>query len=101
MGRQWPASPEDYVEAERVCREVGLGPLLDRMPAGIFQPVGEAGWQLSHGERNRLFLARALLQGADTLILDETFGSLDPHSVREAVHCALQRSRTLLLIAHP
>ena len=32
--------------------------------------VGETGWQLSHGERSRLFLARALLQGADLTILD-------------------------------
>jgi len=101
MGRRWPASPEDYVEAESLCREVGLGNLLDRMPAGIFQMVGETGWQLSHGERSRLFLARALLQGTDTLILDETFGALDPESLVEAMQCVFRRSPTLVLIAHP
>ena len=46
-------------------RELGLGPLLERMPAGLQQMVGETGWQLSHGERSRLFIARALLQDAD------------------------------------
>jgi ATP-binding cassette subfamily B protein len=101
MGRRWPAAPEDHVEAERVCREVGLGNLLDRMPAGIFQMVGETGWKLSHGERSRLFLARALLQGTDTLILDETFGALDPESMEEAMQCVFRRSPTLVLIAHP
>ena len=44
------------------------------------QPVGETGWQLSHGERSRLFIARALLQDADVMLLPygeryETIGS--------------------------
>ncbi|MFL5540886.1 MAG: ATP-binding cassette domain-containing protein, partial [Longimicrobiaceae bacterium] len=51
MGRGWPPTPADLRDAERVCRGLGLGPLLDRMPGGIFQVVGETGWQLSHGER--------------------------------------------------
>jgi hypothetical protein len=33
------------------------------------QEVGETGWQLSHGEKSRLYIARALLQGADLIIL--------------------------------
>jgi len=101
MGRQWPPTTEDCVEAERVCREVGLGDLLDRMPAGLFQVVGETGWQLSHGERSRLFLARTLLQGTDSVILDETMGALDPESIQVAMDCVFRRSQTLMLIAHP
>jgi ATP-binding cassette subfamily B protein len=30
------------------------------MPAGLLQMIGETGWQLSHGELSRLFMARAL-----------------------------------------
>jgi ATP-binding cassette subfamily B protein len=71
MGRSWPPTEQDMREAEEICRALGLGDLLDRMPAGLFQMVGETGWQLSHGERSRLFMARALLQGADLTILDE------------------------------
>jgi ATP-binding cassette, subfamily B, bacterial len=56
MGRRWPAPPEDLQRAEALCRELGLGDLLDRMPAGLMQMVGETGWQLSHGERSRLYL---------------------------------------------
>jgi len=60
--------PEDLLEAEAVCRELGLGELLARMPARLLQMVVEIGWQLSHGEKSRLFMARALFQKADLII---------------------------------
>jgi ABC-type transport system involved in cytochrome bd biosynthesis fused ATPase/permease subunit len=78
----------DPAEAEAICRALGLGPLLERMPAGQ-QPVGETGWQLSHGERSRLYIARALLQGADLVILDESLAALDPETLRQALGCVL------------
>ncbi len=101
MGRGWPPQAEDFEEAEALCRELGLGDLLDRMPAGLVQMVGESGWQLSHGERSRLYIARALLQGADVVVLDESFAALDPDNLSQALNCVLKRARTLILIAHP
>ena len=101
MGRRWPPRQEDLQEAETVCRELGLGELLDRMPAGLLQMVGETGWQLSHGERSRLYIARALLQGSDMIILDESFAALDPQTLRRALSCVLHRAPTLMVIAHP
>jgi ABC-type bacteriocin/lantibiotic exporter with double-glycine peptidase domain len=101
MGRRWPPEPEDYEEAKAVCYELGLGPLLKRMPAGLSQMVGESGWQLSHGERSRLFIARALLQNSDVIILDESFGALDPQTLDQAIDCVLRRANTLMVIAHP
>ncbi len=101
MGRRWPPRQEDVAEAQAICDELGLGPLLARMPSGIEQMVGETGWQLSQGERSRLFLARALLQDADVLILDESFAALDPHTTRAAFECVLRRAKTLLVVAHP
>ena len=77
MGVQWPPAPADFDRADAVLRELGLGPTLDRMPSGLLQTIGETGWQLSHGERSRLYLARALLQNPDILILDESFAQLD------------------------
>lgn len=81
MGRQWPAGPAALAEAQSVCDALGLGELLQRMPAGLHQRIGETGWQLSHGERSRLFLARALLQGAPLTVLDESFAALDPETL--------------------
>ncbi len=101
MGRQWPAPDDDIAEAEALCRELGLGELLDKMPGGIHQPVGETGWQLSHGERSRIFLARALLQKAEVTILDESFASLDPATMDQCLRTALDRTETLVVIAHP
>jgi ATP-binding cassette, subfamily B, bacterial len=96
----WPPSPGEIAEAERVCHELGLGPLLGRMPSQLRQIVGETGWRLSHGERARLFLARALLQRPELVILDECFGALDAATMKECMDCALRRSPALLVISH-
>lgn len=101
MGRAWPALPADLAEARALCIELGLGPLLERMPAGLQQQVGETGWQLSHGERSRVFLARALLQDAALTILDESFAALDPQTLQACLRCATARDTTLVVIAHP
>lgn len=101
MGRRWPPEADDLREAEEVCQELGLGDLLERMPGGLMQEVGESGWQLSHGERSRLYMARALLQKAELLVLDESFAALDPDSLEQALQCVWRRAPTLLVIAHP
>ena len=101
LGRAWPPRREDVVEAEAICRELDLGPLLARMPSGMEQLVGESGWQLSHGERGRLFIARALLQPLDARVLDESFAALDPETLERALACVVRRAETLLVIAHP
>jgi ATP-binding cassette subfamily B protein len=101
MGAEWPVSPQSLAAAEALCRELGLGDLIDRMPGRMLQPVGETGWQLSHGERSRLFIARAILQNPEVLILDESFGALDPENFRRALDCVEQRVKTLVVIAHP
>ena len=71
------------------------------MPNGIHQVVGETGWQLSHGERSRVFLARALLQQPDVLILDESFAALDPQTLRICLRVLMKQQRTMIVIAHP
>jgi ATP-binding cassette subfamily B protein len=101
LGRGWPPQPRDLEDAERVCRALDLGPLLDRMPAGLQQPVGETGWQLSHGEKSRVYIARALLQRPEVLILDESFASLDPQTLRHTLTAVLATAPALVVIAHP
>lgn len=101
LGRRWPPTDEDLAEAVDVCQNLGLGDLLARMPSGLHQIVGETGWQLSHGERSRLYMARALLQNGDVVLLDESFAALDPASLHQALDGALRRVSTLVVIAHP
>jgi ATP-binding cassette subfamily B protein len=101
MGRNWPASAAELQAAQTLCEELGLGPLIARMPAGLQQRVGETGWQLSHGEKSRVFLARALLQQAPLTVLDESFAALDPRTLKLCLDSALRRTRALLVIAHP
>ena len=101
LGRVWPPRREDVAEAEEVLRELDLGPLLSRMPSGLEQLVGESGWQLSHGERSRVYIARALLQPLEARVLDESFAALDPETLEKALACVLRRASTLVVIAHP
>jgi ATP-binding cassette subfamily B protein len=88
-------------EALALCRALGLGPLLERMPAALRQPVGETGWQLSHGEKSRLYLARALLSRAPVVVLDESLAALDPLTASEVLATAARHARALVLVAHP
>lgn len=100
MGRRWPPDDDDLVAASRLCEAIGLGSLLDRMPRHLMETVGEAGWQLSQGERSRVFLARALLRRADVVVLDETLTALDAATRRRCLDCLGKEAATWMLIAH-
>ncbi len=99
--RGWPPSQADVLEVEAVLTELGLGPLLERMPAGIAQPVGDGGWRLSSGEAARVSLARAILRNPDVLVLDETTAALDAPTQQQILNVAQQHCNTIVLIAHP
>lgn len=94
------AAGELSSEARQVCFELGLRELIGKMPSRAAQLLGETGWQLSHGEQSRVFIARSLLQGADLLIFDESFAALDPESLALALACVRKRAQTLMVIAH-
>lgn len=98
--RLYDARPERDVE--RVLRRVGLGDLLDRLPNGLFTPVGEAGSRLSSGERHLLALARALLRDPALLLLDEVTAHLDAWT-EERILRVLQEERgrrTIVAVVH-
>jgi ATP-binding cassette subfamily B protein len=101
LGRSWPPSKADLNAAQEICTELGLGELLERMPGGLMQLVGEGGWPLSHGEAARVHIARCILQQPDFAILDESLGPLDPRSFSRVLESLRARLPSMILIAHP
>ncbi len=101
LGREWPTSLDLQEKAAELCKELGLGELVAKMPAGLHEMIGETGWQLSHGEKSRLYIARTLLQGVELVILDESFASLDPETMRVVHRCVLRHAPSLIVVSHP
>lgn len=95
---------EDVPEAdvERVVRQARLADFVAKLPQGLGTLVGDRGVRLSGGEKQRVSIARALLKGAEILILDEATSSLDSQTeklIQEAIDEAVT-GRTAIVIAH-
>jgi ATP-binding cassette subfamily B protein len=77
-------------------------PLVQSLPDGLDTVVGDRGYRLSGGEKQRVAIARLLLKAPDVVVLDEATAHLDSESelaVQEALRTALA-GRTSLVIAH-
>ncbi len=96
------ARPEACMaEIEAAAARARILDWVHSLPAGWRTPVGEAGVQLSAGQRQRLALARALLAGFRLLVLDEPFAHLDPATARALADDLLRPGGPgVLLITH-
>jgi ATP-binding cassette, subfamily B, bacterial len=89
-------------EVEAACRAAQIHDVIVRMPDGYDTVVGERGYRLSGGEKQRLAIARMLLKDPAIVILDEATSNLDTENealVQDALGVALA-GRTSFVIAH-
>ena len=97
------AKPHATEEELRSAAEVAnIIDFIDGLPEGMRTRVGERGYRLSGGEKQRIAIARVVLKNPSILILDEATSHLDARS-EALVQSALERimeSRTSLIIAH-
>ncbi len=93
------ALEQDLIQA---CKAAQIWELISVLPDGLDTVVGDRGYRLSGGEKQRIALARLLLKAPSVVVLDEATAHLDSES-EVAVQQALKRAlagRTSLVIAH-
>jgi ATP-binding cassette subfamily B multidrug efflux pump len=89
-------------ELQRICADLGLQPLLERLDAGLATELRERGANLSSGERQLLAVARVAIREPAVLVMDEATAFLDPstEATLQSDLEALLRERTAIVIAH-
>ena len=86
----------------RALEMTNLGDFLESLPDGLDTVIGERGFKVSGGQRQRLAIARAFLKDSKIVILDEATSAVDSKSENQ-IHEAMERlmkGRTVFLIAH-
>ncbi|QEY31321.1 ABC transporter ATP-binding protein [Synechococcus sp. RSCCF101] len=96
------SSPLSDGELEHLCRELGLDPLVQRLPQGLATELRERGANLSSGERQLLAVARVAVRRPSVLVMDEATAFMDPSTeatLQRDLDRLLER-RTAIVIAH-
>ena len=89
-------------ELEEACRAANIHEFVSSLSAGYDTVVGERGYRLSGGEKQRIAIARVILKDPRILILDEATSHLDSQSealIQDALETVM-RGRTSVVIAH-
>lgn len=89
-------------EIERAARAANIHDFIAKLPQGYDTIVGERGYRLSGGEKQRVAIARVILKDPRILVLDEATSSLDSESeaLIQAALKPLMQGRTSVVIAH-
>ncbi len=97
------AKPDASLEEIRhAAQAANIAEMIEKLPDGYETLVGERGYRLSGGEKQRIAIARVVLKDPDVLILDEATSHLDSRSealIQQALE-SLMQGRTSIVIAH-
>ncbi len=91
-----------HEQVEAACRAANIHDFISGLPDGYNTIVGERGYRLSGGEKQRLAIARVILKDPRVLVLDEATSHLDSQSealIQDALETIMER-RTSIVIAH-
>lgn len=94
-------SNHDDDDILKSCERAGLSKLINNLPNGIDSLVGENGNKLSGGEKQRIAIARALINNTQILILDESTSALDNETAYNLENSLLDlKDLTLVTVTH-
>jgi ATP-binding cassette subfamily B protein len=99
---QYAKLDSSQAELEAACKVANIHDFIQALPDGYDTIVGERGYRLSGGEKQRIALARVILKDPRILVLDEATSSLDSESealIQEALGKVMAQ-RTSIVIAH-
>lgn len=84
------------------CKLTGAHHVIERLPEGYDTRIGSQGVELSHGQKQRINLARALVRKPQTLIIDEITASIEAAAAKQIIKDVLDHmsGRTVIIVTH-
>lgn len=87
-------------EIKKILKQVDLYNFLKKLPNGLSQVINEDGHNISGGEKQRIGIARALLNNPEIIILDEATSSLDSFTENKILSSIKNLKKTIIIISH-
>ncbi|MBT6270574.1 MAG: ATP-binding cassette domain-containing protein [Phycisphaerae bacterium] len=93
------ATAQEIIEA---CKLTGAHEIIDGLPKGYDTRIGDQGVELSHGQKQRINLARALVRKPQTLIIDEITASIEASASKQIIKAVFDHmtGRTVIIVTH-
>ncbi len=93
----------DMTEIMKICSDLGMMPLIKKLPSGLMTNIGKEGIYLSGGEIQKISVARALYKNPGIIIFDEATSSLDEASetfILNKMSALKDEGKTIIMITH-